>query len=159
MKAREAWKATRADRYSAFDDWRHEQVQACVNLGGLSELKQKHYSAVKAHFLALAGKAGQAFNSAMKSEDEERRQWFFKLTDLCREAGIDLAYPRKIAQTKYKNHVIEDLTVTQLQHLYFSCQRRAGKNEKQEYGGGIQASGVLDRALGAIKAKAEAARS
>jgi hypothetical protein len=44
-----------------FDDWRRDQVMACVGLPGISKIGRSHFRAVLAHFLALSGRDDEAF--------------------------------------------------------------------------------------------------
>jgi hypothetical protein len=136
-----------------FQTWRHaESIRAC----GLriTEARNRDFLALKTHFLNLAGRSGEAFNAALKSQTEAHGWALATLMRECTAAGVSLDYPRAIARDKYKTTHLDELGDKQLWHLIFSVRRRGQKNRAQKTGGQSAAT-VAGAALGAILARAQ----
>jgi hypothetical protein len=124
--ARQAFDAVRPG--GEFDAWRHEQtLKACGKLS-LRCATQADYAAIKAHLLSLLGHTGRAFNSALRSQTEPRRQALHKLRGECRSQGVALDYAIAIARSKFHQPDLELLSPSQIWQLVFSVRRRGQKN-------------------------------
>ena len=103
MLAKRAWEKHLISNPDAagFERWRTEEARKACGLR-ISEAAQRHFSLIKSHFANIAGDAGKAFNSALRSGTEKERIAMAVLTKECKAAGLDLSYPAKICAQQFK---------------------------------------------------------
>lgn len=121
--AEEAWKML--SRAGAIDeslsDWRRrEAIGACKRR--ISEALNADYETLEAHFLAMAGKPGKAFNAAMRAESNPARQARHKLDKLLLKHRLQPDYAAKIMRDKFKT-TLDAASEKQLWAIYFDVQR------------------------------------
>jgi hypothetical protein len=123
--AKQAWERVRLvdDTVTDFNSWRQEQAMEAVKCR-ISEARVGNFSALKRHFLNLAGKAGAAFNSAMRESTEAERIAFATLQRECAERELPLDYPAAIARKQFKGAALKDLNAKQLWCLVFTVRNR-----------------------------------
>lgn len=120
--AREAW-VERGCPAEGADAWRRAQsLDACGVR--ISQAGQRHFAALKARFLDLAGRSGDALNTLVRDEDNARRIAHHKLADACRHSGLPLSYPAAICRRQYRCALV-DATAPQLWRLVFTIRNRA----------------------------------
>ncbi len=77
LQAKEAWNyqivAKCIPATTNFDEFRREQVQACVGLSGISKLNRSHWRTVSAHFLTLASCEDEAFELLNRTGEKTYR--------------------------------------------------------------------------------------
>lgn len=124
LLAHEAWERVRVTDPDTPDEesWRHAAaVTACGHR--ISEAQVQHFSMLKRHFLDLAGKAGRAFQSAMRESTEAERIAAAVLASECAARGLPLDYPAAIARRQFKRP-LKDLTARQIWCLVFTVRNR-----------------------------------
>jgi hypothetical protein len=99
--ARYAWIEVGPDQ--SFDDWRHDEVMACVRRAGLRECVNEDYNQLKARWLYTSGKVEASYRAAMKHATEPREWAMFELLKACREAADVLPEAMKYARGFVKN--------------------------------------------------------
>lgn len=102
-------------------DYRKREAISCCGRR-ISEARNRDFSDLEAHFLALSGKSGRAFDSAMKADSNPARQALYKLRQLLAKQGRDESYAAKILRDKFKT-TLADASAKQLWSVYFDCQR------------------------------------
>ena len=112
-----------------FDAWRHREVLKAVRRNGLRDATHRDYKALRAHFLALAGKSVRAFKAAEKAApevaDAEQARWL--LQQACREfSGAWPGYPAAICARQYRCALAEATPrqLAQLAQLLFTIRNR-----------------------------------
>jgi hypothetical protein len=123
--ARDAWamlkRAGAIDQNA--DDWRRDQSLQAIGKR-ISEATKADFITLKAHFLAMAGKTGAAFNAAMQHPTaNEVRQALWHLDKELAKHQLDRTYPATIANAKYKTRQLESLTSNQIWSLIFDIRR------------------------------------
>jgi ABC-type arginine transport system ATPase subunit len=104
-----------------FDDWRtREAVAACG--ARISQAPASAFDDLFEHFKVLSGAVVQAFDIAMGPENE-RRQWIFKIRKDLEMASLADEYALSIAQDKFKRGAFAELTLKQLQALFYDTHR------------------------------------
>ena len=104
------------------ETFRHnEAITACGRR--ISEARNEHFSSLKSHFLNLAGQAGRAFNSAMRSGTEDNRLAMVALERSCAERGLRMDYPAAICWRQYKCK-LDNASAKQLWQLNFTVRNR-----------------------------------
>ena len=98
-----------------------EAIKACGRR--ISEARNSHFSALKSHFLNLAGEAGRAFDSAMREATNDQRIALNKLAEECAARGLDLKYPAAIAWNQFKLP-LDKCSAKQLWCLVFTIRNR-----------------------------------
>lgn len=122
-------------------EYRQREAISCCGRR-ISEARNGDFSDLEAHFLALAGKSGRAFDSAMKADSNPARQALFKLRKLLQKQGRAEDYAAKILRDKYKTTLTE-ATAKQLWSVYFDCQRTFRSTQGKSGG---SASALMTRA-------------
>ncbi|HOC56636.1 MAG TPA: hypothetical protein PKI20_13520 [Verrucomicrobiota bacterium] len=120
--ARQAWQRNpEADAQDA-GTWRREQVaRACGRLG-LRCCSQDHYGAVKAHFLHLLGRDGDALRADLHSQTEanQRRIILWKIRKRCSQYGLGLEYADGICRRMTRGRGLQETEDTAtLWNVYF----------------------------------------
>lgn len=137
----------------AFNDWRHEEVRACVGKGGLTECVNADYLPLKAHFLALGGKFGASMKASLKSMNEPRSWALFNLMKACTEAKDVMPEAMKYARGFVLNKrgiSLDDADDRTIWHAVFVVRRKAQAERKKKQGGS-RAADVLTNLLGPAK--------
>lgn len=104
-------------------EYRHAQVEKATGKPGLTACVQDDWKPLRAHFLALVGRTGEAFKAAMEHGTEDVKVAMFKLRQACQRAGLPLAYPAAICRNQYRC-ALEDATAKQLWQLVFTVNNR-----------------------------------
>lgn len=92
-------------------EWRHREARACIRklIGGegltISEAPKEFFDALYAHFLALQGQSGKAFEVHMGPGNEER-QWRFKIAAAAKALGLPADYGRTLRPEQLKGLLI-----------------------------------------------------
>lgn len=129
------------------DDWRRDQVFACVRRSGLRECEQRHYKPLEGWFSVLAGRVGgaDALAKITAPRDVQTRDWFAGRIDraICalasckgdadRPMGYQAAqrYALTIAQARSKpavESIAQAVAVwpqNKLEQLLFTLEQRA----------------------------------
>ncbi len=103
--AQDAW--SQLARAGATDqrehEWRREQALSAAGVR-ISEATRRHFASLKAHFLAMAGKAGEAFQTAVNDDPREnpRRQALWQLRAELAKNQLDASYAEEILRDKYR---------------------------------------------------------
>lgn len=105
-----------------FDAWRREQAIRACGLR-ISEASQRHFAALRAHFLDLAGAHAAAFETLVRDEDNPRRIALHALAKACDQRGLPLAYPAAICRRQYRCD-LDHATAPQLWRLTFTIRNR-----------------------------------
>ena len=113
------------------EQYRHAEVQKAVGKPGLTACTQDDWRPLLAHFLALQGRTGEAFEHALAHGTEPARVWMFKLGDACNRAGLPMAYPDAICRRQYRC-ALSDASATQLRNLTFTVINRGNARRKQQ---------------------------
>lgn len=95
---------------AAREAFRHAEVAKACGKVGLRCCSQDDYGAVKAHFQALLGETGRAFNTHVKAQTNPERVAEWKLHEEIRLAapyGITVGYVERICRAKYKCCILE----------------------------------------------------
>lgn len=128
--ARQAWaRCGPQDDGIEEDAFRHREVIKAVGKPGLTACSQSDYKIVQAHFLQLLGRDGEAFNSLVRHETNDRRVVASKLITACRAACVRLSYAEAICQSRYKCS-LDDATVPQLWKIKFTIDARGRARRK-----------------------------
>lgn len=113
---------------TAFEGWRHSEVaKACGKLG-LRCCGQMDYKRVEAHFLALLGEDGKAFEAHMRAETEPQRQAESKILGQLKEMGMKLGYAEGICRRMHHGIGLSEASPKQLWKVFFALryqQKRA----------------------------------
>ena len=111
--------------------WRREQQRERFGLASLTAATQDQYADLKAHFEALAGNAGEAFETLRKGLEHKRRVAWWNLQKAIRESGFRMAYALDICRKQY-HCGLEDASTKQLWQLVFTIRNRsAAKRSRQ----------------------------
>jgi len=121
--------ASRCPDAATLDAFRHAEVAHATGKPGLTACTQDDWNLLHAHFLALTGETGQAFNAAVKHGTEPKRIAEFKLNQALQKAGLPPADAAKICRSKYKC-ALEDATAPQLWKLTFDINRIAAARRR-----------------------------
>jgi len=114
----------------AVEAWRRDQVRDRFGLASLTLATQEHYADIKSHFEALGGNAGEAFESARKGLDNQRRIARWNLDKALREANLALNYAAAICKTQYRT-ALEDASTKQLWALVYTIRNRASAKRRK----------------------------
>lgn len=112
------------------DEFRHEQVKLATGKPGLTACTQDDWNLLHAHFLALVGRSGEAFNAAMKHGTEPQRVAMHKLHEALRRAQLPMAYAAAICRRQYKCEP-DAASPRQLWNLIFTVNNRATARRRQ----------------------------
>lgn len=103
--------------------WRRDQAIQAIGKR-ISEATKGDFLTLKAHFLAMAGKTGTAFQIAMQADTANAtRQALWHLDKALAKAHLDRAYAATIAVCKYKTRQLDTLTPKQIWSLTFDIRR------------------------------------
>lgn len=108
----------------AAEDFRHTQVHAAVNKPGLTACTQDDYLPLRAHFLHLLGRDGEALNAHMAHGTEDKRVALFKLNESLAKANLPMAYAAAIARRQRHGRGIDELTAKELWQLIYTINNR-----------------------------------
>jgi len=108
---------------AGFEEWRREEQVAAVGKPSLRGCTQDDYKPLMAHFLALAGRTGEAYDAQRMSQAEPKQVALHKLNGACAVAGVSMGYAAAIARNRFKC-AIEDLSVKQIWQLVFTVKNR-----------------------------------
>jgi len=86
MLARDAWAQEFPPSDLSFDEWRHRQVMATVERGGLTQCRNEDFLFLKAHFLKLLGRDEESARASARQEMEPRTWALHKFHAAVREA-------------------------------------------------------------------------
>ena len=112
-----------------FEEWRRSEQADAVGKTSLTGCSQDDYKPLMAHFLALSGETGAAFDAQMMSQLEPKRVAFFKLGEACDQAGVAMAYAGAIARNRFKCG-LNDCSPKQLWQLVFTVRNRKKGSRK-----------------------------
>ena len=110
----------------ATDAFRHGQVALATGKNGLRCCSQDDYKIVEAHFLNLLGETGRAMNALAQHQSNTRRVAEYKLTQACREAGVNIGYAAAICQRVFKC-CLDDASAEVIWKVMFTVKNRARK--------------------------------
>ena len=113
------------------DAWRKAQQLERFGLTSLTAATQDQYADLKAHFLALAGNAGEAYEAARHGLENKRRQAVWNLNKALRDTGLARAYVAAICRTQYRCP-LEDASTKQLWALVYTIKARARAKHKKD---------------------------
>lgn len=113
----------RFESTKVFDAWRRGEQLAAVGKESLRGCSQNDYKPLMAHFYALAGESGAAFDAQLMSQMEPKRVALFKLGQMCDGAGVTMGYAAAIARARWKC-AIDDLEPKQIWQLVFTIKNR-----------------------------------
>lgn len=103
--------------------WRRDQAIQAVGKR-ISEATKTDFTTLKAHFLAMAGKTGTAFQVAMQADTANAtRQALWHLDEALKKANLDRAYAATIAACRSKTRRLDTLTPKQIWSLVFDIRR------------------------------------
>jgi len=102
--------------------WRQRESIKAAGLR-ISEAEQQHYNLIKAHFQALAGESGQAFDTHIREHTSPERVARFKLDEEIKKHGLADGYAAYIARCKFKQQDLAKLTAKQLWSLVYDIRR------------------------------------
>lgn len=118
--------------WKARAEFRHAEVAKAVSKAGLRCCSQADYASVKAHFLHLAGRDGEAMTWHMRAQTEPRRQAetvLFREVQAAAAAGITPKYVEAICCTQYRCCIAE-ASANQLWKLVYTVRNRAAAKRK-----------------------------
>lgn len=105
------------------DAWRRDQSIQGIGKR-ITEATKADFLPLKAHFLAMAGKTGTAFQIAMQDDNANAtRQALWHLDKALAKAQLTRSYAASIAADKYKTRQLEALTPKQIWSLTFDIRR------------------------------------
>lgn len=109
----------------AHAEWRHQEARRAAGVR-ISEACQRDYTALKAHFLNLAGEPEAAFSELMQADDNPRRVALWNLTRALSERGLPAAYAEAICRRQYKCSLAQ-AAAPQLWRLLYTVKNRRAK--------------------------------
>jgi hypothetical protein len=109
---------------------RHAECVKATGKPGLTACTQDDYKPLLAHFLALAGQDGAAFNAAVDHGTEPKRIALYKLNEALGKAGLPMAYAAAISRRKHHCEPA-DLTAAQLWQLVFTINTRGAARRRR----------------------------
>ena len=112
------------------EEFRHEQVKLATGKPGLTACTQDDWNLLHAHFLALNGETGQAYQAAIRHGTEPARVAMHKLHEALRKAGLPMAYVAAICRRQFKC-APEDASPKQLWNLVFTINNRGAARRKR----------------------------
>ena len=122
----------------AANEYRRAQVALATGKNGLRCCSQDDYKIVEAHFLNLLGETGRAMNALVQHQSNPRRVAEYKLTQACKDAGVNIAYAAAICQRVFKC-CLDDASAEVIWKVMFTVKNRArkvvfadGHHQKQE---------------------------
>lgn len=117
-----------------FDDWRRHQVaEATGNRAtGLSTALNNDYNAIKAHFFALKGATGKAFETRLREQTDFIRQLRHELATLLCEHGLTPAYANRIALDRYGIANVMDCDEEQTRKVLMTVKARVTKKDAEQ---------------------------
>lgn len=104
-------------------EYRHAEVEKATGKPGLTACVQDDWNPLLAHFLALVGETGVAFNVAMRHGTEPKRVAMHKLGEALAKARLPMAYAAAICRRQYKCEPA-DASPKQLWNLVFTIKNR-----------------------------------
>lgn len=126
ITAKQAWESVRKVRDDVGTDfaaWRQaEAVKVCGRR--ISQAVAGDFELLRSHFSNLAGHAGKAFKSAMRSTQEGERIALAKLEEECTKRDLPMSYPAAIAKRQFKKTNLADCSAKQLWCLVFTVRNR-----------------------------------
>lgn len=112
--------------------YRHDQVVAACGKIGLRCCSQDDYKLVEAHFLALVGEHGRAFNSFVRATTESRRVAEHKIIEACNEFGFKLSYADSICRQQNNGLGLDDVTEKKLWQIFYTVRNRGLSRKRKE---------------------------
>lgn len=109
----------------AHAEWRRDEARRSAGCR-ISEGCQRDYSALKAHFLNLAGEPDAAFGELMQADGNTRRVALWNLTKALGERGLPAAYAEAICRRQYKCGLAQ-ASAPQLWRLLYTVKNRREK--------------------------------
>ena len=129
--ATEAAHAADVSGYKEVIAWRKQEQWERFGLRSLRDATQEQFMEIKAHFEARAGHPDRALDTALRGNDNARRQARWNLDNAVRESGLPMAYVIAICKRQYRCG-LEDANAKQLKNLMFTIRNRASTKRKQE---------------------------
>ncbi len=148
MLAREAWQQEFPPSDLDFDVWRHRQVMATVERGGLTQCRNEDFLFLKAHFLKLLGRDAEAGAALARHELEPRTWAWHKFQEAVREAKDaaaaagdkrfdPIAYAGGFLRRK-RGVNLDDADTKSIWQAYYLLRRKAGIYGKRDEGGNLK---------------------
>jgi hypothetical protein len=138
-----------------YEAWRHEQTRLACGISSLRAVQQQHYAGIKAHFLNLMGRTGEAFRQALRHETNDKRQAVAKLHVECVAAQDVIPramdYARGFLRSA-RNVTLDEASPSQVWNAIFTVRRKA-QLERKKIRGGVSVADALGSVMGAITAK------
>lgn len=143
ITAKQAWESVRKVRDDVGKDfaaWRQaEAVKVCGRR--ISQALAGDFELLRSHFRNLAGHAGAAYKSAMRSTQEGERIALAKLEEECALRDLPMSYPAAIARRQFKKTNLADCSAKQLWCLVFTVRNRRAETAPPESAAVPQAKG------------------
>ena len=114
------------------DEWRHAEVMRAVGKNGLRCCVNDDFESVMAHFLDLAGEAGQAMEYAIKEANRDRVRAEAVLVRTMAAAGLSPAYVDKICLAQNKCQVADLTDPKAIWRLVFTIKNRGAAKRRKE---------------------------
>lgn len=113
-------------------EFRHQEVIKAAGKVGLRCCSQDDYKRVEAHFLALLGETGKAFNAHMRAETEPRRVAEAKVIEACERFGFRLAYAEAICRNQNHGAGLNDVPANRLWNIVYTINNRGRARLRKE---------------------------
>lgn len=130
MLANEAATANGITGWREVEAWRREVQRDRFGLSSLTAATQAQYADIKAHFEALAGNVGEAYETARRGLDNLRRVARWNLNKALRESGLALPYVSAICKSQF-HCSLEDASTKQLWNLVYTVRNRGAARRKK----------------------------
>jgi hypothetical protein len=124
-----------------FETWRRDELAKCtLGLRSLKDCQNKHVRHIKAHFLSLVGKDGEALDEHIAADHPDHvtiEQLRNRIEGAMEEHGYNERYLGTILRHRFRNKRLTSLNVDELTQLLSTLNNRGrNKRSREETGEG-----------------------